>query len=119
MPKFYFPIRSRGIRFMLGAMILVLFGLIPISLREFQRQPDPPSASLEQASLKKRVQARMGTLLSNYSGRTASAAGLDGRLDLIADQVYGQPDFTTSTTLITATGSSLNQPGDIAFYPQS
>jgi len=49
-------------------------------------------------------------------GSTAHAAESAGELDQIADQVYGQPDFTTSTTPITATGSSLNQPGDIAFY---
>lgn len=39
-----------------------------------------------------------------------------GELDRIADQVYGQADFITGTTPITATGSSLAQPRDIAIY---
>ncbi|HSH06008.1 MAG TPA: NHL repeat-containing protein, partial [Anaerolineae bacterium] len=46
----------------------------------------------------------------------ANAASLANKLDLVADQVYGQFDFTSNSVPITVTGSSLNQPNDIFMF---
>ncbi|MEZ4635963.1 MAG: NHL repeat-containing protein [Caldilineaceae bacterium] len=48
--------------------------------------------------------------------RSAAAADLDGELDTVADQVYGQPDFATGAAPITATADNLNQPNDLFVY---
>jgi DNA-binding beta-propeller fold protein YncE len=76
----------------------------------------PPAPELAQPALKK-TQPTLDRPAARISfARSAAAAGLNGKLDTLADQVYGQPNFISGAAPITATGSSLNQPGDIAFY---
>jgi sugar lactone lactonase YvrE len=107
-------------RIILVSALLALLGLIPVLFLEFQPQSDQPTLGQDQVRLKRSDPMHVGNVLANYGARTASAAMLDARLestlDTVADQVYGQADFTTGTAAMPATDSSLNQPRDIAIY---
>ncbi|MBI1299550.1 hypothetical protein GC175_31890 [bacterium] len=50
------------------------------------------------------------------AARAASAAVLDGKLDPIADILFGQPDFSTASAPMTATAANLNAPGALFVY---
>ena len=57
-----------------------------------------------------------GALAQVNHVRTASAAELDGDLDPIADEIFGQPDFSTGAAPTTATATNLNQPNALFVY---
>jgi len=96
--------KNRLLRFLL---VLLMVGAISLGLVGVLRLLALPVPDLAQPALK---QVRQTTERSvRFSpARSAATADLDGRLDIIADQVYDQPDFITNTIRITATGTGLS-----------
>ena len=95
----------------LAFVAIVLPPLLGISI-----VPDPEqSIPILAAPIKSRSLASP-TAGKSYSARTAHAAELDGEMDLVADGIFGQPDFTSGTVPATATGDTLYQPSDIFVY---
>ncbi|MBX3000339.1 MAG: NHL repeat-containing protein [Caldilineaceae bacterium] len=97
-------------------LVLLTVGAVAVGVVAIPQFTTRPAPELAQPALKK-TQPTVDRPAARISlARSAAAADLDGKLDAVADQVYGQPDFTSGEAAIPATNSSLNQPGDIAFY---
>jgi sugar lactone lactonase YvrE len=96
--------------------VLLTVGAVAVGVVAIPQFTARPTPELAQPALKK-TQPTVDRPAARISlARSAAAAGLDGKLDAVADQVYGQADYTSGTAANPATSSSLNQPSDIAFY---
>jgi hypothetical protein len=97
-------------------VVLLTVGAVAVGVVAIPQFTARPTPELAQPALKK-TQPTVDRPAARISlARSAAAAGLDGKLDAVADQVYGQADYTSGTAANPATSSSLNQPSDIAFY---
>ena len=105
---------SRRLTLSLGMMTLIsLMVLLTLQFANWRNQPTNQNLTIRKAQPTNTAPARTSF------ARPATAATLDGKLDTIADQVYGQADYMSNTAVVPATGDSLNQPSDIAFYHRS
>ncbi|MBI1297268.1 hypothetical protein GC175_20145 [bacterium] len=75
----------------------------------------PPNLELAQAALQK-AKPTLDRMERFGFVRSAAAADLDGKFDKVADELFGQPDFSTNAAPTAATADVLNQPGDLFVY---
>jgi sugar lactone lactonase YvrE len=104
--------RNRLNRMMLALLTVSLISLGLIGALSVLSRPAPELAQPAPMKLK----LAMDKLTKLSFARPASAAELDGRLDTVADVLFGQPDFSTGDAPITATAANLNAPGDLFVY---
>lgn len=117
MLKQYYQRHNRASRLVLRAIGIALISIITILTLQFwnwsanlTNEPDTPTLTRLKAQPTTHTPSRISFV------RTAAAATLDGELDMVADQVYGQADFISNATPITATDRSLNQPNDLFLF---
>jgi DNA-binding beta-propeller fold protein YncE len=124
MSKQFFSPHNKIVRLILGVGGMALIGVVALLTLQlgnwsanwqanWPNEPDNLTPTMHKAQPTNSIPSRLSFT------RAAAAAALEGKLDTIADQVYGQDDFTSNAAAVPATASSLNQPGDIAFYTPS
>jgi sugar lactone lactonase YvrE len=96
-------------------LMLLTVGAISFGLLGILRFFALPAPELAQPAFQK-VKPTLDRLAWISFTRSAAAADLEGKLDTVADQVYGQTNFTSTLASTPATDSSLNQPNDLFVY---
>lgn len=121
MSKQFFSPHNKIVRLALGVGGMALIGIVALLTLQWGNgsanwpsEPDNQTSTIRKAQPTHNAPPRI-----SFTRPAAAAAGLNSTLDTIADQVYGQDDYTSNAAAIPATDSSLNQPGDIAFYTPS